>query len=200
LSVVEKEILGVERVGDIPGYLAPMIYFDFVESKQPEGMIGVLKHNEIDILSLITLYTHLTYQICGHDHSRTRNESFEIGRWFASLGEENEANQAFTMLVDGNDETSDRARMALAFQYKKGHEWDHALSLFMEVAKNKKNDELFLEACIEAAKIFEHKHKNYDLAIQYCKRALNALKNQNHQSQLLIRLKRLENKSTKFPG
>ncbi len=57
LSVVEKEVLGVERVDDIPGFLAPMIYFDFIESKQPDGMIGILKHNEIDIL--ITCYAYI---------------------------------------------------------------------------------------------------------------------------------------------
>ena len=50
-----------EREDDIPGFLAPMIYFDFIERKNPEGMLGILKHNEIDILSLITLYTHLTF-------------------------------------------------------------------------------------------------------------------------------------------
>jgi uncharacterized protein len=204
LSIVEKEILGVDRVGDIPGYLAPMIYFDFVESKQPEGMLGVLKHNEIDILSLITLYTHITYQICGHDHSRTRNETFEIGRWFASLGEKTEANQAFIGLVDGNDKISDQAKMELAYHFKKEHEWDYALGLFKEVAHNKINEKLFIEACIEIAKILEHKHNNYDLAIKYCKKAIGvfnqSLINQNHQSLLLGRLKRLENKRKKFPG
>ena len=63
-----------------------MIYFDFIESKQPDGMLGILKHNEIDILSLVTLYTHLTFQLCGIDSNQTRKESFEVGRWFASLG------------------------------------------------------------------------------------------------------------------
>ncbi|MGZ4160175.1 MAG: ribonuclease H-like domain-containing protein, partial [Neobacillus sp.] len=91
LTIVEKEVLGIERVDDIPGFLAPMIYFDFIESKQPDGMIGILKHNEIDILSLVTLYTHLSFQLCGMDMKQTRKESYEVGRWFSTLGEKNEA-------------------------------------------------------------------------------------------------------------
>ena len=73
LAVVEEEILGIHRKDDIPGYLAPMIYFDFVESGQPDGMLGILKHNENDILSLVTLYTHLTYQLNGEQMRENKN-------------------------------------------------------------------------------------------------------------------------------
>ena len=82
LSIVEKEVLGIERKDDIPGFLAPMIYFDFVESKHPEGMLGILKHNEIDILSLVTLYTHLTFQLLWIRSAANKTESYEVGRWF----------------------------------------------------------------------------------------------------------------------
>jgi uncharacterized protein len=204
LSVVEKEILEVERVGDVPGYLAPMIYFDFVERKDPEGMIGILEHNEIDILSLVTLYTHLTYQLNGYHPSQTREESFEIGRWFNHLGEENEAKQLFSGLAVGNDQTSDRAKLALAFQYKKDNKWDSALQLFEEVANHSCDQDVNKQACLEAAKILEHKYKNYDLAIRYCQKAMiltnEVHHSQTHQNQLIVRLKRLENKRKKFPG
>ncbi len=52
LSAVETDILGIKRTSDIPGYLAPMIYFDFIERKDPEILFGILKHNELDVLSL----------------------------------------------------------------------------------------------------------------------------------------------------
>ena len=86
LSIVEKEILEFERKDDIPGFLAPMIYFDFIERKNPEGMLGILKHNEMDILSLITLYTHLSFQLLGLDRQQTAKETFEVGRWYSYLG------------------------------------------------------------------------------------------------------------------
>lgn len=202
LAVVEKEVLGVERHDDIPGYLAPMIYFDFIESKQPDGMIGIIKHNEIDILSLVTLYTHLTFQLCGMDHNQTRKESFEVGRWYATLGEKEEAAKVLTKLVGGSDFTSLQAKLALAYQSKKEQNWEISLSLFKEVADTG-NHQLSPEACIEVAKIYEHKIKDYELALDYCLKALEIVSGtkpplRKIQQQLELRLSRLEGKLVKY--
>ncbi|MEH7113405.1 ribonuclease H-like domain-containing protein [Neobacillus niacini] len=202
LAVVEKDVLGVEREDDIPGYLAPMIYFDFIETKQPDGMLGIIKHNEIDILSLVTLYTHLTFQLYGLDTNQTRMESFEVGRWYDSLGEKEEAAKVLRKLIEGNDTTSQKAKLALAYQYKKTQNWENSLPLFLEVAEAE-NDQISQEACVEAAKIYEHKIKDYKSALDYCIKALEivgelkipVLKN---QQQLENRRKRLEKKFAKF--
>ncbi len=205
LAVVEKEVLGVERVDDIPGFLAPMIYFDFIDSKQPDGMLGILKHNEIDILSLVTLYTHITFQLCGIDTDQTRSESFEVGRWFASLGEKNQAEKVLTQLVNGSDITSYQAKFSLALQRKKEHDWDKAQKLFSDVVDSGEN-RLMLEACLELAKIHEHRIKDYELAIDYCQKAIIIVsqsekkpinKGQCTLEQLKLRLKRLERKNAK---
>lgn len=208
LSVVEKEVLGVERIDDIPGYLAPMIYFDFIESNQPEGMLGILKHNEIDILSLVTLYTHLTFQLCGYDQEQTRRESYEIGRWFAHLGEKQEAEKVFNGLVGGKDWSSFQAKLNLAYHHKKEYKWDLALRLFKETA-DESSDDASVEACIEAAKIYEHRFKNFSLALQYSLRAKETLETfaegkagnkAKRLEQLHVRIGRLEKKQEKFPG
>ncbi|MDP4164214.1 MAG: ribonuclease H-like domain-containing protein [Bacillota bacterium] len=198
LSIVEKEVLGVERVNDIPGYLAPMIYFDYVESKQPEGMLGILKHNEIDILSLISLYVHLTFQLCGLDKERTRIESFEVGRWLASIGEREEADKVFELLALGKDSASNSARLALAYSKKKELNWEKALELFLEVADSETSSDS-LKACIEAAKIYEHKEKNYQFALSYCRKAdaidlVIKSDNKSFRNELQKRILRLEKK------
>ncbi|RDU36392.1 hypothetical protein DRW41_12710 [Neobacillus piezotolerans] len=174
LSVVEKEVLGVERVDDIPGFLAPMIYFDFVESRRPEGMLGILRHNELDILSLVTLYAHLTFQICGVDKGRTNREAFEVGKWFSSVGNHGEAAKAFTALIEGTDEEADRSRLALGHALKKDFNWERALELFCSVACSK-DSSLAIEGCIEAAKILEHRKKDYAEALGLCKNAISLI-------------------------
>jgi uncharacterized protein len=207
LAIVEKEVLGIERVDDIPGYLAPIIYFDYIESKNPDGMFGILKHNEIDILSLITLYTHLTFQIFGVDMQQTRKESYEVGRWFAYLGEKNEAEKVMSKLVKGNDSTSYRAKMALAYQYKKEQKWEKSCAFFNEVCES---DDLLLvlEACLELAKIYEHKLKNLSFAKESCFKAIEISKSVQIKGKLLsglsheqlqLRWQRLEKKLAKFP-
>ncbi|MEH7482800.1 ribonuclease H-like domain-containing protein [Neobacillus drentensis] len=205
LAVVEKEVLGVERVDDIPGFLAPMIYFEFIDSKQPDGMLGILKHNEIDILSLVTLYTHITFQLCGTDTSQTRLESFEVGRWFASLGEQNEAKNVLTKLTNGSDLTSYQAKHALAIQHKKERDWEKARKLFSDVVDSG-DKPMMLDACLELAKIHEHRLKDYQLALDYCQKAIMIVSqfekppkitDQKSLEQLKFRLSRIERKNAK---
>lgn len=170
LSIVEEEVLGIERVDDIPGFLAPMIYFDFVERKDPEGMIGVLRHNEQDILSLISLYTHLSAQILGLDNSQTTREAFEIGRWFSHIGESSLAQQAFEAITDGEDNEAYYAKHALAFEYKKQKLWSKAAQLWEDIL-GKGLNEIEIEACIELAKIYEHREINLPRAFYFAENA-----------------------------
>ncbi|MGJ7909415.1 ribonuclease H-like domain-containing protein [Neobacillus sp. LXY-1] len=202
LSIVEKEVLGIERTDDIPGYLAPMIYYDFIENKNPEGILGVMKHNEIDILSLVTLYTHLTFQLCGVDQAQTRMESYEVGRWFDALGEKQKAKEVLTNLMDHHDLTSCKAKLTLAYQYKKENNWQTARKLFEEITTSDSDEKMLLESYLELAKIHEHRIKNIELAIDYCYKAIDLLKivqipkisGDQSPEQFQKRLKRLEKK------
>lgn len=206
LAIVEQEVLGIERIDDVPGHLAPIIYFDFIESKNPAGMIGILKHNELDILSLVTLYTHLTFQLNSIDPQQTRTESYEVGRWFASLGEEKEAKKVLHRLAEDSDATSYQAKLELAYQYKKSREWDKALPLFQEAADGG-TGEICIKAAVEAAKLLEHKQKKIQQALVYCQKAISIAKHlevssskQNLFQELEKRHIRLLMKGKKFPG
>jgi uncharacterized protein len=170
LSIVEKEVLGVERKDDIPGFLAPMIYFDFVESKKPDGMLGILKHNEMDILSLITLYTHITFQLLNIDENRTVSEGYEVGRWYAALGDTTAATKTLTDVASGQDKDAYKAKLALSFERKKQKEWAKACTLWKELAESP-NKNIAIEACIELAKFYEHREKALEKALQYTEKA-----------------------------
>ncbi|WP_338470048.1 ribonuclease H-like domain-containing protein [Niallia sp. XMNu-256] len=192
---VEREILGFERKDDIPGFLAPMIYFDFVERKNPEGMLGILKHNELDILSLITLYTHLTFQLLNLDKSQTSKEFFEVGRWFSYIGEKRAAEKVYTRLAESKEEVSVKAKHELAFVFKKKKEWGRAIDLWTDVVKEA-DHKLQIEACVELAKIFEHRLRDLDKAIEYTEIAMKKyfqLTNEQNEK-LLKRMTRLTSK------
>ncbi|MFS0635585.1 ribonuclease H-like domain-containing protein [Mesobacillus foraminis] len=174
LSAVEKEILGFERKDDIPGYLAPMIYFDFLERKNPEGLLGVIKHNELDILSLITLYAHLSFQLLGEDRARTSKEAFEVGRWFSYLGEREKAKELFQDIAEAEDSESIAAKHALAYEFKRVKEWKKAVPLWESSASGGEPIKR-VEACIELAKYHEHHSKDYEAAAHYCEKAISLL-------------------------
>ncbi|WP_071459927.1 ribonuclease H-like domain-containing protein [Bacillus massilinigeriensis] len=172
LAAVEKDILGLQRTQDVPGYLAPIIYFDYLERKDPEGIFGVLKHNEQDILSLITLYIHLSKQLLGLDPERSERESFEVGRWFSSLGNIDKAKDTFSTLALHEVPESYAAKHALAFECKRERDWERAVVLWKDIAENDASiGRIVVEASVELAKYMEHHRKDPESALWYADKA-----------------------------
>jgi uncharacterized protein YprB with RNaseH-like and TPR domain len=201
LSAVEAEILGFKRQNDIPGYLAPMIYFDFVERKDPEILFGVLKHNEMDVLSLITLYIHLSRQILQVDGYG--EETLEVARWLAYLGKKEEALETYGRLLQiGNEEEQLAAKHAIAYQKKKNKEYDAALEIWSEVAERGSQKQR-AEAMLESSKLLEHHYKEYEKALELSCRLLVELERRpkamdSMKRDLLKRCERLKRKLGTF--
>lgn len=58
LATFESELCGVAREHDLPGSLAPAAWFDYL-AERPHRLEAVFRHNELDVLSLVTLAAHL---------------------------------------------------------------------------------------------------------------------------------------------
>ncbi|MFB1080862.1 ribonuclease H-like domain-containing protein [Jeotgalibacillus sp. JSM ZJ347] len=172
LKSLEEEKLGFQRKDDIPGYLAPAIYFDFVERKHPEGMLKVLDHNEKDILSLITLYTHISLQLLGTDQHQNSIEKLETGKWFKKEGEYQRSEKYLKDSYEMDQNPS--AAFHLAFEYKKQQQFNHAVELFnISLEKGLPKEQRI--SAIEISKIYEHKEKDFSGAYFYAAKAIKAL-------------------------
>ncbi|WP_421379141.1 ribonuclease H-like domain-containing protein [Bacillus salacetis] len=202
LSNVEKEILDFHRTDDVPGYLAPMIYFDYVERRDPEGMLKVLLHNELDILSLVVLYAHLSFQILGVDSTQTSGEKLLVGKWFDYLGDKEQAIARLEQLVSEEvGEETIAAKHSLAFQYKRLKKYSNAYDYWLEVHESGPA-ELRVEACVELAKLTEHQFKQLERAMMFSEKAYEemnkrAIKNEKILMELEKRIQRLERKLAK---
>ncbi|AJD91264.1 DNA-dirted DNA polymerase [Jeotgalibacillus malaysiensis] len=172
LKSLEEEKLGFTRKDDVPGYLAPAIYFDFVERKHPEGMLKVLEHNEKDILSLITLYTHISHQLLGADHQQSSMEKLETGKWFKKEGESQISERYLKDAYEMDENPS--AAFHLAYEYKKQKHFDEAVRFFETALKQSNAKEKRLSA-IELSKIYEHQKKDYEKAYLFAMNAIKAL-------------------------
>lgn len=193
LSIVEEEILGVKRQDDIPGFLAPMIYFDFVERKNPEGMLGILKHNEIDILSLITLYTHLSYQLLRRDYNISAKETLEVGKWYAVIGQTDIAKQNLLSIQEQNKEEVLEAAFLLAKEYKREKRLEDAAELWRKIVQTYTQETkvaMVLQSLIELAKMAEHKEKNYQLALNYTQTAEQIVKHKDKLDKMMFELQK----------
>ena len=52
---IETKILGIDRSGDIPGSLAPDIWFEFLKTGRTEKLTGICDHNVADITGLASI-------------------------------------------------------------------------------------------------------------------------------------------------
>ncbi|OIJ11198.1 hypothetical protein BKP37_16220 [Anaerobacillus alkalilacustris] len=200
LSIVEKEILEIERVDDTPGSLAPLLYFDFLKEKNPEVISGVLKHNEVDVLSLIILYINLSKKILNaSSNSTTMKETFEIARWYENLKQLNKACKLYEQVAMSDSRYRDAARLSLGLLLKKDKRIDDAVNYFQMLSTKESGSSI--KACIELAKIHEHQFKDIEKAFYYSelayerqKRMARLLKEKKVLSDIKVRIERLEKK------
>ncbi|MCL2067773.1 MAG: ribonuclease H-like domain-containing protein [Treponema sp.] len=54
-GTIETGILGIDRTGDIPGAMAPEIWFDFLRTGDMDNLMGICEHNCRDITGLASI-------------------------------------------------------------------------------------------------------------------------------------------------
>ncbi|PSL51354.1 hypothetical protein B0H94_101268 [Salsuginibacillus halophilus] len=194
LKNVEEEMLRIYRTEDTPGYLAPMLYFDYVQLGDPNMISGVLQHNEWDVLSLIQLYIDLSYRVCCQGSYPL--EQLEIGRWFEYIGALEEAKASY---LRGKDENESELLYRLGTVYKKTSQLREAEEAFYFASASE--GAFGCKACIELAKIYEHQHDQIQKALYYTQLAeakaepLSKVPGVHYTKDIKNRLTRLCNKS-----
>lgn len=202
LSNVEHHILGVERSEhEVPGYLIPEMYFEFLRTQDARPLSGVFYHNAIDILSLAGLFSHMAFLL--HDpHSSAINHPEDLvalGRFFETLGDSTQAEALYQKALNEklSVELSRDTRSKLSFLHKRKSNWADAISLWVLAAKD---GELY--AFEELAKYYEHHAKDLVQAHTWVSQAilvlesqhLSAFERQLWQTSLNYRLQRINRK------
>lgn len=59
LASLESWVLGVQRSNDVPGWMVPTRYFDYQHDGDARPLAPVFQHNVTDIVSMVSLATHL---------------------------------------------------------------------------------------------------------------------------------------------
>lgn len=175
LTQVEQEKLGFVRQGDIPGHLAPIIYFDAVKSGDATTLMKVLLHNEWDLLSLITLYvrsTHLLLEEIGEESATTYTN---IGKWFGDLKKRQTSAEILKAVTEQFQvEEAGFAHFYLAYELKRTGEYELATEAFTTALPTlplKKQ----VQAYEQLAMLFEHQLKDYVQAHEYSRMGKDAV-------------------------
>jgi len=176
LSHVEEERLGIVRSGDVPGSMAPAIYFRFLQDEDPEPLGGVFRHNELDMLSLACLAIRFGRLLSGGlgRHVPLPEEDEELlrtGLWLDRMGCAEEAEALFERLA--GRETAGPWCLPLAARDKKCGNWRRAVLLWQKAAlAAERQGWASGEAHIELSMYYEHRAKDYKQALRYASAAL----------------------------
>ncbi|MEK4424818.1 ribonuclease H-like domain-containing protein [Solibacillus sp. FSL K6-1523] len=164
LTQVEQDKLGFHRQGDIPGHLAPIIYFDAVKSGNATTLMKVLTHNEWDLLSLITLYIHSTKLLLDEVGQESATTYTNIGKWFGDLKQKKTGTEILTAVTEQFSQSeAGFAYYYLAFELKRSGDYTLAVNAFqtsLPALPMKKQ----VQAYEQLAMLYEHQLKDYKRA------------------------------------
>ncbi len=201
LGNIEKEILNFKRgEEEVPGYMIPEMYFEYLKTKDARPMAGIFYHNAMDILSLAALFSHSAAILeAPFSNIVTHGEDLvALARHYENLDETELAEKLYQKALasplseDLHWDTLKRFSLML----KRQSHWQKALPLWEEAAAN---DQLY--AFVELAKYYEHQTRAFEEAQQWTLSAMTALEKQYlpayqyqvWQEELSHRLARLEN-------
>jgi uncharacterized protein len=191
LKDLEQEILHIPRSEDeVPGWMIPEIYFNFLRSGDATQIANVVYHNAMDIVSLAALYISITRYLdedlfSGKIHPM---DVFAIGQIYENIGDFEKSRWIYEY-CEGFEKypanTKIELNARLANLYKKDKVWNKALPLWKS---NSENEDF--PSCIELAKYYEHIQRDAAEALNWTKKAevcINQLKLPQYKKKSLIK-------------
>ena len=183
LQDLEQEILNIPRTKDeVPGWMIPQIYFDYLHSGDASPLRGVIYHNGMDILSLAALFIHVSHSfddIASVDQFDPV-DYFSFGQLFHDLGILDIAEKIFSECINQNLLNCE-LRMTLFHRlgnlYKRTGNYEMALQVWQQAAHEEDIDSL-----IELAKYFEHNQKECETALFWTENAVSILMKKGYHS------------------
>lgn len=176
LSNLEQQVLDVKRGDDLPGEEVPSYYFRYLQEGNSEYLQPILRHNLVDIKSLVSLLILL---------NRIYTDNFEIelsARELYNLARYQERKKLLHISIKNYEKAYQKAsgefinkeiEKMLSWQYKRAGKWDQALNIWEKMMKADRGK---LFPYIEMAKFYEHKRKNFKQALDYTNDGLHFLK------------------------
>lgn len=193
LMELEAQILGVEREGDVAGELIPYLYFEYLRKREIARLVPIFHHNAIDILSLACLTAIVPYAFRDPAEARLAHgaEMVGVARWMRKAGRHEEAlrwmRQALTRRIP--DTLLFRTLWDIAQMERKLGREDAALAVYAELARTRNPHRM--QALEELAKHYEHRERNYAMALEFAREALGL----SRTPELERRTARLERKA-----
>jgi uncharacterized protein YprB with RNaseH-like and TPR domain len=172
LGTLEREVLGVQRdQADVPSGVIPLIYRDYLHTGDARDIARVLYHNQMDILSMVTLAAHLGWGFAApcDDPSRDGAELLALAAWYRETGGDAEQALRAALAAGLPPDLRRRGLRELAILLKQEGRWAEAVEWWQQLALE---DAAGIEAAVELAKTFEWHIPRQGLALEWTRLAL----------------------------
>jgi len=172
LQDLEQEILHIPRTQDeVPGWMIPEIYFDFLRTGNAEPLKGVIYHNGMDIVSLAALFLYISDSFDQISSSENLHpvDYFSIGQLFLDLKMMDLSETIFLECIETNSLPQEMYIQSIKYigaMYKKQARMDEAIS-FWKIAAEMED----IEAAVEMAKYYEHSMRDIQKALEWTESA-----------------------------
>ncbi len=169
---LEKEVLKFHRTSDdIPGYLIPIYYKEYIRTGNPDKMSNIIYHNLIDVKSMLgLLITQLNIINDIYKNKLTHKINyFSVASLFKDINNDKYKDLLTYNIEKGSLDIFNSFKAAVKL-HKKEKDYE-SLKQTLNRMFNIFPDDIF--PYIEALKYYEHIEKNYDEALNLIKKIEN---------------------------
>ncbi len=205
LGALEQTLLGARRTQeDVPGWLIPGLYQQYLRSGDARELLRVFYHNQIDVLSMVTLAARIL-QLLRADPTPHPLDQLSLAKWQAELGlwQAAEHNLRAAIAADLPLEAYHDALQTLALLLKRQERRAEALPFWQQLAATSFDD---VTAHVELAKYYEWHVADLPAAMRWAEQGLKLAQSWGGaraalaQEELARRLARLRQKQQATEG
>jgi uncharacterized protein YprB with RNaseH-like and TPR domain len=189
LSDLERHVLDAPRLGwrrddDISSALIPQFYFDYLRGGPAEPLVGVARHNQMDLRGLAALFGKINSLLAAQESASDEIDSrdlFGLSRFLQRRGEAGRAELTCAQAIDLGlpSEIHPKACRELALLAKRRGDHKQAAALWHELAAGPQDA---IHACEQLAIHYERRAKDLHRAAEFATLALAKLRQARSQS------------------
>lgn len=176
LSALESPLLGVDRSHeDVPGWLIPALYRDYLRTGDGRPLLQVFYHNQIDLLSMVTLASQIIRFFSQPQPDDHPIDLFSLGRWQADLGLTADAEQSLRWAAEQDLPLAlyHQNLTTLGWLLKRHGRHDEAVPLWQQLATTSFDN---INGHIELAKYYEWHANDIAQALYWTNQAATLIK------------------------
>ncbi len=173
LGNIERNILGVQREGDVPSHEIPRMWLDYLRTRDARKLDRVFYHHREDIVSLAALtgWIGRAFQDdtgTGFDHA---SDQFSAARIYYRRGQYDQACTCAEQLLEASPEPGVRCNAfeLIGLAHKRLKNWDAMERTWLQLVEEFPQH---FVARVELAKHLEHRAKDYAEAEKHCEAIL----------------------------